>query len=499
MAQTLDSLFGLILKESGILFAGFVLGRGLSFVGRLLIARFLPSGGYGAISIGLTILTIASTMALVGLDTGVSRYLPRDDTDVFKRSVLIASLKFVIPLSLGATAVLFFAAGPLARDVFDAPATKPVIRLFSLAIPFAAIAKLAVGAMRGNQRSLPKVYIQNIALPVSRLGLIAVFFTLGFAATGMAAAYVLSYALAGMVGVYYLVRHTPLLKRLRSVSIRRELLSFSAPLMITAAVSLVFTSLDTLMLGYFSSTRVVGIYNAVYPTAILLTLVQSSVGFVFMPVVSEMHSDGRMTEMRRMYQLAVKWIVIFTVPLFAFLVMFPGEIIRLTFGPKYVTGAVALVVLSTGFLSHTIVGPNGNMLTSLGKTKTMMLDNVAVAVVNFVLNLILIPEYSYVGAAIATTVAYFMLNGLYSYQLYTLNGAHPIQKTVVYPCVGGAVIAVGTYSLSAILPIDGFLLLMVAAIVFAIPYLIVVIVSGGIETEEQELLSVLAERFDPER
>ena len=46
--------------------------------------------------------------------------------------------------------------------------------------------------------------------------------------------------------------------------------------------------IDTIMLGYFKSAEVVGVYNAVYPLVGFLSLVIASMGFVYVPVTSKL-------------------------------------------------------------------------------------------------------------------------------------------------------------------------------------------------------------------
>jgi len=80
---------------------------------------------------------------------------------------------------------------------------------------------------------------------------------------------------------------------------------------------------------------------------------------------------------------------------FLVVVLFPEMVIRVTFGAEYDQRALALSVLAVGFFTHAVVGPNGNTLTSVGRTRLIMYDNVAVAVTNVTLNLLLIPGTGY--------------------------------------------------------------------------------------------------------
>lgn len=494
MSDTDDTVRSLF-KGSSVLFLGVVFELGVSFVAKLLIARYLGKFDYGVLSIGITVMAVVSTLALVGLDQGVGRYLPRYDDTGRQRGLLLSALQFGIPISVLAAVAVYLAAPWLAVDVIGNPKLTFVLRVFAATIPLAAAMKLAVGGIRGMQLSVPRVYVVNFALPLVRFGGLAVVVALALATEMAAVAYLVAYLAAAVVGGYYLVRRTPLLAGARPTYMRRELLSFSLPLVVTSAMAVVFVDIDLFMLGWLTeSTGQAGVYGVVYPLAQLLLATLAAVGFIFMPVISELHADGQTEEMSRLYQVVVKWMFTVTFPLFLVMALFPQWAIGLTFGFEYAEGAAALAVLAVGFFTHVIAGPNGDTLTSLGETRLIMYDNALVAAVNLVANFLLIPRYGFLGAAVATAIAYGLLNLLYSVQLYRRTGVQPLSGALVRPAlVGGAtmlVLYVVTRELFDLTP-----LLLVASLgVFGVVY-VLAILQFGIEREEVMLVLSFEERF----
>ena len=487
--------FRTVFKGAGVVFAGTILELGISFVAQLLIARYLGPTGFGAVSIGVTIMTASSIIVLVGLDSGIGRFLPRYEDAASRRGVLVSGFQIAVPLSLLAAAGIFLAAGPIAVRIFSDASVAPVIRVFAVALPFAALVRLTVGSVQGMQRSLPKVVVQNVALPTTRFLLIAGVLALGLGAVAAAWAYGLAYVVAATIGGYYLARHTPLLADVDPVPMRRELLVFSAPLVVTAAMLQVLSHIDTFIVGYFASTGDVGVYNVVYRLAQLLTVVLSAFGFIVMPTISSLDADDATAEIRRTYQVAAKWILLATLPVFLVIALFPEMVIKLTFGAEYVPGAAALSVLAVGFFTHAIVGPNGNALTSVGRTRLIMYDNVAVAATNVALNFALVPGYGILGAAAATSISYGLLNALYTYQLYRETGIQPFTRGMVRP-FGVALALVGTiYWVTTTFFTVTLPLLVVMFGAFLGLYGVVILRFGGIEDEEIMLLWSFEERF----
>lgn len=490
-----DEPFRKLFAGGSIVFVGEMFGLGVSFLSTLVIGRLLGPEGYGAIALGSAALATASTLVLLGMHTGVGRYLPRYEDPTRRRGVIVSAFQLVLPLSILAGGGLIAFAEPIASVAFSDPSVAPVLRVFGLAMPFASVEKLAVGGIQGSKRSTPKVAVENVAAHVTRLVFAVVILWLGYDAVGVAWAYVLGHAAAAGLGVYYLYRYTPLFTRIEATSMHRELLAFSAPLIVSAIMVKILANLDTFLLGYFTSTAEVGVYNVLYPLATMLTVVLASFGFLFVPILSELHAEDDTAEMTHIYQLVTKWIFMASLPIFLVLALFPELLIRYTYGPQYTEGALTLSVLAVGFFTHAIAGPNYKTLTAMGHTRLIMLDNVGAAGLNVALNIVLIPRYSYLGAAVATVIAYFLLNIAYSTQLYTRTGIHPFGASLLKPATAtlvsiGAIYLLVTSLVTVTLPV--FLALF--ALFLAI-HAVVTFRFGGIEREEIILVLDVEERL----
>lgn len=490
-----DETFRKLFAGGSIVFVGEMFGLGISFLSALVIGRLLGPEGYGAIALGAAALGTVSTVVLLGMHTGVGRFLPRYDDAEHRRGVIVSAFQLVLPLSILAGGVLIVFAEPIATRAFGDSDVAPVLQVFGLAMPFASIEKLTIGGIQGSKRSTPKVLVENVTAHVTRLLLAVVILWLGYSAAGVAWAYVFGHIAAAALGVYYLYRYTPLFSRAKAVSMHRELLAFSAPLIISAIMVKILADIDTFLLGYFVSTADVGIYNVLYPLATMLTVVLASFGFLFVPILSELHAEGETEEMAHIYRLVTKWIFMASLPLFLVIALFPELLIRYTFGPQYTEGAFTLSILAAGFFVYAIVGPNYKTLTAMGYTRLIMLDNIGAAALNVVLNIVLIPQYSYLGAAVATVISYFLLNVAYSTQLYTRTKIHPFSTALLKPAaaalvsIGGiylVVTAVVTVTLPIFIPL--FLL-------FLVIHGVVTLRFGGIEREEVVLVLDLEDRL----
>ncbi|MDL5362765.1 flippase [Halalkalicoccus sp. NIPERK01] len=487
--------FRKLFAGGSVVFVGEMFGLGISFLSALVIGRLLGPEGYGAISLGAAALATVSTVVLLGMHTGVGRYLPRYDDPERRRGVLVSAFQLVLPLSVLSGIGLIVLAEPIAARAFGDPSVVPVLRVFGLAMPFASVEKLSIGGIQGTKRTVPKVLVENVTAHVTRLVLAVIVLRLGYSAAGVAWAYVVGHAAAAGLGTYYLHRDTPLFTRVAAAPMHRELLAFSAPLIVSAIMVKILADIDTFLLGYFVSTADVGVYNVLYPLATMLTVVLASFGFLFVPILSELHAEGDVGEMAHVYRLVTKWIFMASLPIFVVIALFPELLIRYTFGPQYTEGALALSVLAVGFFVHAVVGPNYKTLTAMGHTRLIMLDNAGAAGLNVALNVVLIPRYSYLGAAVATVISYLLLNVAYSVQLYTRSGIHPFSTSLLRPATAAVVAIGGIYALVTSLVTVTLPVFLVLFALFLAIHAVVTLRFGGIEREEIVLVLDLEERL----
>ena len=99
-----------------------------------------------------------------------------------------------------------------------------------------------------------------------------------------------------------------------------------------------------------------------------------------------------------------------TLPVFILAgVYFGPDIIKFMFPKGDVAAAPAVTILWIGMVFFSIASFNINALNSGGKQKNVAYMVVACVLVNLTLNVILIPQFSYIGAALATAITYVIM------------------------------------------------------------------------------------------
>ncbi len=188
-----------------------------------------------------------------------------------------------------------------------------------------------------------------------------------------------------------------------------KLLRFGIPAMAAGIGAMAIAQFDTLILTYFRDLREVGVYNVVLPTALFLGFIGDAVGRVFFPLASELEAKHKLEKIKNSLLIVYKFILIPAILVSLPLLLFPGFILGLMFGEGYAVGGLALQILLIGVLFSVIGGVNLSVIYGLGCPRAGAKIMIGAAFLNIILNLLLIPFYGIAGAAIATSVSFFII------------------------------------------------------------------------------------------
>jgi len=485
-----------IARGTGIVFAGTVISMFFGFLSRAVIARYFSTGEYGVFNLALTVLSIALVVATLGFQNSLPREVafykergPSKVGDLISTALIIVALNSIIW-----TIVLILGAGNIAQ-IFNEERLVHALKIITFALPFSALIGTIISISRGFGRVREKVYFQNIVYPTAFLVLIALGAFLNFPFTYVFLAYVVAQVLT-LLALTFDVWKFKLFELRISLDLRlgKELIVFSLPLLFTGILGFVMTWADTLMLGYYKSSEVVGLYNAASPIAKLLPIFLNSAAFLYAPIASQLYAQEKLGELKRVYQILTKWVFLLTLPIFSVMFLFPEATIGFFFGAKYTSAAPALRILSLGFMFHTFLGLNGMSLTVIGQPKLNMIGNSFAVIFNVVLNVLLIPKYGIVGAALATAVSYFVANVFRSFWLYQKTRIHPFSWNYVKPLVISFVLLGLIQSLHLRVP-NIWYAIPILIIFFAV-YFFLVLLSRSVDKEDVELFLAIEQKLE---
>ncbi len=473
-----------IAKGAGFVFLGMIVSKFLSYLYRVVIARLGPAE-YGLLSIALAVFGMLSVFSVLGLDTGVVRYLSeyksRKDFS-HATGVLIGALKISLGVSFLLSIILFFSAPFLATAVFHNADLSILFRFFALMIPFYAARDIMLAAVRAwTQESYFDVFVRNVG--ENALKLLLTFFLIGFGAVGAASAAMGALLLSFFLGFYFCLRYIPFTSETEQ---KLHLLQYSLPLLFSTLMIQIFVWSGTLIMGYYRSPAEVGIFNAALPTATLLSIIPGGIGSLFLPVMTELYTQHKEGEARITYLVATKWIFFLNLPVYIIIFTFAQPLLSLIFGTEYSTGALALVIVATSYLLLQTAVPSIEMLKALKKTPLVLFDTSIAALLCIGISFILVPHYGVTGGALATGISFAAYGGLAILQAYGLTRSFAFQL----PFCKGVLAAVASWFIvhQFFPPITSLSLLFAGAIAISIIYTLLILLFHALSEEDKIIL-----------
>ncbi len=444
MNEPLDDSLKKIAQGTGIAVVGMTLGLLFSFITRLIIARYGLQSYYGTFSLALVVLQTAAIISSLGLSRGATRYIAffRGSGEEAKvRTTMLTSLRFSLLTSIVVGLVLFFSADAIAQGIFNAPDLTPALKIFAIGVPFTTLIGVLDSFFRGYDRVMPGVLFQTIILNIINLIILVIVTSAGLPFTAVFYAYLAAVIITSVFMVIYTFKRLPgrisLTHVKESPPITRELFIFSLPLLGSIIISTLLLNVNTIMIGYFKTMDMVGLYNAAYPLASFISMPLSALLLIYTPIATGQYSQKKMTELRRNFIVITKWLVAISLPIFLVIALFPEAILHLTFGQGYLTADTVRVmrILSIGFIINNLLGPNGATLIAIGRPQFILWATTATAIINFILNMVLIPPMGIVGAAIASMIAITVINLFRLMWLYSLVKVQPFSKNLFKPVI----------------------------------------------------------------
>ena len=443
-----------IARGGGTLFAGKLFTWGVRFALAIVLARTLNADGYGLYNLAIGIATLVATFPPIGLDTALVRFtasaVARGEPDVARANVRFA-LVVSGTLSVIAAVGLFVFAGPVAELVMHDPRLAPLLVIACLAIPALVLNRHLGAVLQGVRRLDLGTLAEQFAQPVARAILIGVLLIVGMTVSWALAAWVLAAFVATGMLAYFAWRNMPAGSGHQQRSQGSQMLRFSFPVFFSNIVSSIGDNIQTIFLGALSTVSSVGVFGVSNQLNLIGSMFHSSVVSASMALFAETEARGDRRGLEALYQTVSKWSVSLNLPLFLALVLFPEALLSL-FGPEFREGVTALTILAFANIINAATGASGAVLDMTGHS-VVKLINASVAVVLAVgLNLLLIPTYGLVGAAISVLASSAAVNLLRITEVYVLLDTTPYNRTFLKPLAAGVVGLAAALAVRALVP-----------------------------------------------
>ena len=388
---------------------------GIGFYITMVLTNLLGKEDYGHFTYAFTWTSVLSLIAVLGFDRSTLREFARYLSDgqwSLMRAVFRWKDGLIIIGSLIITGIAY-ALSYLPLEMFSDAPTLRSFRLGLVLIPIMALLVHRRASLNGLKDVVVAQFPERIIQPLVFLAAIGVTVYIGREHLNAFSAILMS---LGGFAIALLVADLILRRRWKSKpelvipqGEKRRWLKLALPILIFNLSMMAFSRMDVLMLRPLADADAVGVYNIPLKLATYIGFILVSFNAVIAPNLSQTYKAGDREAMQRIISKASRYMLIFGILAAGALWLIHPWLLS-KFGDGFEAGGTALVILIAGQLVNVVCGPVGNILVMSDREWTASLTFIAGTLLNFVLNLWLIPLYGIEGAAIATAISLAFAN-----------------------------------------------------------------------------------------
>ncbi|MBU0707984.1 flippase [Patescibacteria group bacterium] len=409
------SLTRRIAHNTIIQIAGKVISTAMGIFVVGLLTRYLGADGYGRYTTVIAFLQVFAVILDLGLYIILIKKISEPNSDTSKFVNNIFTLRLL-------SAIIFLGIAPVVAFFFPYPfIVKIGIALTTLSYLFISLNQVLTGLFQKNLKMV-KITIAEIVGRIVLLTATGIVLYLKMDLLAILGAVILG-SLSNFLYVFFAARQYVKIRLTFEWPVWLQVLKESWPIGLSVAFNLVYFKADTIILSIYQPASDVGIYGATYKVLEILSTLPAMFAGLIMPLLTAAYAVRNFDRFRQIIQKSVNFLFILALPLIIGTQFIAEQLMVLVAGGEFVgSGAVLrILIVATGIIF--IGALFGNAVVSINKQKPMILAYLIVAIVSLAGYIILIPRYSFYGAAYMTIASEFLIMLTSFYMVYRTTKA----------------------------------------------------------------------------
>lgn len=377
--------------DVGWVFVSLIVTLAVGFALRIIIGNYFDASGLGAYAMVLTIWTIVTLTAGIGIPEAIIKYVSefKDKKNVTNSLV---SAAMVCGLILGCVAsLILFIISPYLESIFNIPNLGYLLKIVSFSFPFIIVNNVFIGLLNAH-----RMMSHYAAFEIFRKGIVLlftlIFFWLGHGVAGAVMALVVSPV---AVTILVLAYHHKVFKfRLNHFKkCTKRLTRFGSKIYFANAVGMINSQAAILLIGFYLTDTDVGIYAIVLMFFNLLVMLPRAMQRVTFPAISTYFAQKRISSIKKMMEVTMRFSFVLISIISLILIFYIDDVITLIFPEKdsFLLAVMPLRILAVMGLLYGTMVPVGSVFAAVGKPEIPLKMTLIQAGVSIGTALLLIP------------------------------------------------------------------------------------------------------------
>lgn len=376
------------------------------------LTKYLSTSDYGTWSLILTTAAVIQPFILLGLQDAVLRFLSSKTKDTIVQG-LITVILIVLLTGTIASIIFFFASDLIANVILKEPSAVSIIQIATPFIVLDALNTIILGSFRvfGMIKKYALVLIIKTTLDVVFIN----FFILsGYGLVSAILAIIITSLITLLIMLYFIFSYAGVAKP--DFTILKPFLIFGLPMIPMSLAIYVVDISDRYVVGYFLGANKVGIYSAAYGLAVIPLVLSRYLVYVLGPTVYNLYDNGHIEKVKMYLSYSWKYLLMLSIPSAFGLSILAAPILQIMTTSQFISDGMYIIP----FVAVAIVFWGSEQIFAIclyifKRRKIFVIAFIIGAVINFILNIILVPLYGVTAAAITTLIAYMTITIIIGY------------------------------------------------------------------------------------
>jgi len=417
----------ILAKNTTVLLIANIISYLLGFFTTLYTARYLGVEGFGILALALSLTGLFGVFTDLGLSTFTTREVSRNKSLADKYIGNIALIKVIYAfLTFGLITLIVYIIG-------YPQIVKNVVYIITLSVILGAF----TGIFNSIFQALEKMEYMSLNIILNAILMITGILTVihfGLGIIALSSVYLISSSIVFVITLIIYSWKFFLPKINLDFNFWKPTIKEASFFGLSNILVVIYFYIDSIMLSIIIGYSAVGIYNASYKLIVVLLFIPGIFVTSIFPLMSQ-HFQSSKNLLKIEYEKSVKYLFTIAVFIFVYGFVFSDKIILTIYGAGYTASIAALQVLIFVIPLMFITNLFGNFIGAINRQRILIIVTGISALFNVILNLILIPKFSYIGASFATIftefIVFILLYFYISKYFLRISITQNISKTII--------------------------------------------------------------------